>query len=159
MRISEQSQSLSRFEVFLLLFTPAIMQFLFSGLPFDFFLIGLFYIFLKNKLASFFFVPFFWGIIYYLFTYDNPGTEVIALGTVWYLLVSFRFESGLSKIIAVFSCSFLYVFMKLCIIPGGCVWNIFGMLAFTIFFSVLHTGIFILIMLKFGLTRDRILVG
>lgn len=139
MKISEQSQLLSKREILLLLIVPWICQKLFSGIMIDFFLLSLFYISFRTHVLPYFFMVFFWSIIYSIATLDNPGSELLALGGVWYFLSSFRFNTDLTKFISAFLGSIIYTMMKFCIGSMGSTWSISMTIVFSVFFIITHT--------------------
>lgn len=141
MRISEQSQLLSKKEIWVLLLIPGICHFLFPGIWIDFFLLALFYISIRCNVQPYFYFIFIWGIIYFATTFDNPGREIFALGVIWYFLSSFKFETDITKIVSCVVGCIIYVVVKFCINFEGCVWSIPVTIIFAIYFILIHTVI------------------
>ncbi|MCX7705599.1 MAG: hypothetical protein N2115_04995 [bacterium] len=144
-------------EVWLLIIVPGLCHFLFHGMWVDFFLLALFYISFRTKVFPYFYFVFIWGILYSIATIDDPGREILALGTTWYFLASFRFETDISKFISATAGSVIYAITKFCIGFGGCVWNIPVTIVFIIYFVLIHTAITTcFIVLVYNFSRNRL---
>ncbi|MGB9641774.1 MAG: hypothetical protein ACPL3Q_01060 [Candidatus Ratteibacteria bacterium] len=141
-------------EFWLLLILPSVCQVLLPHLWIDFFLLGLFYVAFNKKVFPFFLMVFLWSIIYSITTTDNPGGEMLALGTVWYMFSSFKIDTDIKRIVSAVIGCFLYLIVKFCLISGGCIWNIPMTIVFSVWFILIHTTIcFIFIIVRYHLSK------
>ncbi len=130
---------------------------MFPAIWIDFFLLALFYASFRIQTFSIFFMVILWSIIYWYITFDNPGREVLALGTVWYMLSSFRFDTDIARLISACAGSCIYVIMKFCVFSAGCTWDIPVTLILAIYFVIIHTLIcFIMIIIRHNLFREKL---
>jgi len=149
---------LNKRDILLFLIVPSFLQFLFPHAWTDFFILTVFYLAFTNRLFSYFFMIPLWGIIYSILTLENTGTEIIALGFVWYFFVSFGTGSSLltGLVSVVFGC-LLYLAVKLCASPMGCVWNLSMIVLFSIYFIFINVVMcLILIVIRSNLIRKQI---
>ena len=154
MKTSIQSHWLNNKEFWLLVIIPSVCQFLLSHLWIDFFLLTMFYVAFNKKVFPFFLMVFLWSIIYSITTGDNPGGEMLALGTVWYIFSSFKIDTDIKRIASAVMGCFLYLIVKFCLISGGCVWNIPMTMVFSLWFILIHVIIcFIFIGVRYQLLK------
>lgn len=144
----------------LFLIVPSVFQFLFPHIWIDFFLLTVFYLAFTDRLFSYFFMIFLWGIIYSATTLENTGTEIIALGLVWYFYVSFG--TGTNRMISLTSVAMgclLYLVVKVCANPMGCMWNLSMMVVFSICFVSVSTSIcWIFLAIKSSFIKNHVSV-
>jgi len=146
-------------EFWLLLIIPSVCQFLLPHLWIDCFLLVLFYVAFTKKIFPFFLMVFLWSIIFSIITGDNPGSEMLALGTIWYLFSSFKIDTDITRIVSAAISCLLYLIVKFCLVSGGCIWNISMMILFSFWFIMLHMAIcFIFIIMRYNLLKGYLSV-
>lgn len=158
MKTSQQRSSLNKKDILLFLVVPSVFQFLFPHIWIDFFLLTVFYLAFTGRLFPYFFMIFLWGIIYSSATLENTGTEIIALGLAWYFYVSFG--TGTNRMINLTSVAMgclLYLVVKLCANPMGCMWNLSMMVFFSVCFISISTSIcWILLVIRSSLISKQV---
>ena len=147
MKTLKQQSSLSKKDILYFLIVPSILQFLFPHVWIDFFLLAIFYMAFTDRIFPYFFMIFLWGIIYSVITSENIGSEIIALTVVWYFYASFEEPDNFSLTIgSIATACLLYLIVKLCLSPLGCVWNIAMVIFFSLYFIAINVIIWLILM-------------
>lgn len=138
MIISKRSVWLNKRELFWVILLPVVVQIFFPRFWFEPFLIVLFLFAWDGRVFSFFVPVLIWSIIKSFIAGENAGTEMMALGAVWYFLNFFPFSSRIEKTSSVFAGSLLFLFIKV-IAPGfKSIWSNGMFFKFFLFFALMN---------------------